>query len=247
MAEGAAMASEDGPSEPRWRVQLAGHEFDLEDLPQWFTSPRLKVVRESDATYWLESADWDHLTEAVGVRAEADRLIPGLNGAARLLKSSYRNVQVGGHVVDRETSSQHAVVVVDTVEVRTKASAVVVRQGGHVVEPPAPPSDAWMNVAAGDADAQEALAIWGSRPRDWVNLYRVYEIVRSRADIVASGWATRSELSRFTRTANDPALGGPDARHGRFATGPQPKAVSLADGVTLIERVLAAWLNSLTP
>jgi len=240
------MESEDGPSEPRWRVQLAGHEFDLEDLPQWFTSPGLKVVRESDATYWLESADWDHFTEAVGVRAEADRLIPELNGAARLMKSSYRNVQVGGHVVDRETSSQHAVVVVDTVEVRTKVSALVVRQGGHVVEPPAPPSDAWMTVAAGDADAREALAIWGSRPRDWVNLYRLYEIVRSRADIVANGWATENALSRFTRTANDPALGGPEARHGRVATGSQPKALPLDEAVALFERVLTAWMTSLS-
>jgi hypothetical protein len=239
------MNSEDGPTEPRWRVQLVGHEFDLEDLPQWFTSPRLTVVRDSDATYWLESTDWDHLTEAVGVRAEADRRIPELNGAARLMKSSYRNVQVGGHVVDRETSNQHAVVVVDTVEVRSKAMPVQVLVDGRVVESPSPAADRWMAVAAGDADAHEALAIWGSRPRDWVNLYRLYEIVKSRADIVANGWATGKELSRFTHTANDPALGGPEARHGRFATGSQPKALSLDKAVALIERVLTAWLNSL--
>ena len=145
------MQSEDRSSEPRWRVQLVGHEFDLEELPRWFTSPRIQVVRESDATYRLESADWDYLSDGVEVRAAADNLMPELNGAAKLMNSSYRNVQLGSHVVDRQTSSQHAVIVVDTVELRSKARPIQVVQGDRVVEPLPPQSDRWMAVAAIDA------------------------------------------------------------------------------------------------
>lgn len=80
-----------------------------------------------------------------------------------------------------------------------------------------------------------------------MNLYRVYEIVKTRADIVANGWASENDLSRFTHTANHPALGGPDARHARLPSSTQPRSVSLGEAIALIECVLTAWLDSLSP
>lgn len=34
-----------------------------------------------------------------------------------------------------------------------------------------------------------------SRPHDWVRLYRAYEILRSRVDILHAGWAWKAELT----------------------------------------------------
>ena len=40
----------------------------------------------------------------------------------------------------------------------------------------------------GQPQRRQAIALW-SRPHDWVRLYRAYEILRSRVDILHAGWA----------------------------------------------------------
>jgi hypothetical protein len=143
---------------------------------------------------------------------------------------------------------QHAVVLAATVELRSKVNAVIVKVGEDEPPVPAPGSldtDQWLRVGDTDPDAREVLSIWGGRPHDWVNLYKVYEIVRSRADVKSSGWASDNELTRFTRTANHPDAAGQGARHGRMSADPPPKPMSLSEADALVGRIVIAWLGSL--
>jgi hypothetical protein len=235
----------------RWHVELTGHQFDLEDLPRWFTAPELRVVEE-DGHFLLETEKFDGLHKSSEVHAVARELLPRINGVAKLKDGSFRDVVVGAIVreLDEEgTERQHAVVLAGTIEARSKLSAVLVRVGQDEPPVPAPGSldtDQWLRAAEADQDAREALGIWGGRPHDWVNFYKVYEIVRSRADIKSSGWASDNELSRFTRTANHPDSAGEDARHGRMSADPPPKPMSLPEADALVGRIVIAWLGSLS-
>lgn len=234
----------------KWQVELTGHQFDLEDLPRWFTAPELRVV-EQDGHFLLEAEQFDDLHESAAVHAAARELLPRINGVAKLKNGSFRDVAVGSAVreLDEEgLQRQHAVVLAGTVELRSKVNAVLVRVGEDEPPVPAPGSldtDQWLRVGDTDPDAREVLSIWGGRPHDWVNLYKVYEIVRSRADVKANRWASDEELNRFTRTANHPEAGGEGARHGRTNTDPPPKPMSLAEADALVGRIVIAWLSSL--
>lgn len=109
-----------------------------------------------------------------------------------------------------------------------------------------------------DGTVAKALRLF-SQGSDWVNLYRIYEIIwedMPKGRIHAAGWATNKEIDTFTRSANDPAITGDLARHGKISKGkkktprktkphksaPQ-SAMSLAMARHLIKRLLRAWLS----
>jgi hypothetical protein len=234
----------------RWQVELTGHQFDLEDLPRWFTVPELRVV-EQEGHFLLEAEQFDDLHESAAVHSAARELLPRINGVAKLKIGSFRDVAVGAAVIELDEEGlerQHVVLLVGTVEARAKASGVLLKVGQDELSAPAPGSldtDQWLRAAEADPEAQEALGILGGRPHDWVNLYKVYEIVRSRADIKSSGWASDNELTRFTRTANHPEAAGEGARHGRMSSDPPPTPMSLSEADAFVGRIVMAWLSSL--
>jgi hypothetical protein len=233
----------------RWRVQLKGEKFDLEDLPELFTAPDLRVV-EQEATYFLEAAAFDALQEAGAVQRAAQRLLPMINGAARLQSRSFRNVSLGSRLVESgaEGEKQHQVLEIGTATVRHKASALLVRIGGEEPEPPAPGSrdtDKWLGLAATDKDVEEAVKIWGDKPHDWFHLYKILEIIQARADIPGSGWASAKDVKRFTWTANHQQAAGEDARHARLSREPPPRPMTLSEADALIERILKDWMHSM--
>lgn len=105
-------------------------------------------------------------------------------------------------------------------------------------------SDRWLELAERDPDVAEALATF-DRPHDWVNLYRVLEIIERRAVLVGSGWASGNEVGRFRRTANHPQAAGLDARHARSNAEPPARPMTPEEGVELVRRIVVGWLGSL--
>ncbi len=226
----------------RWRVQLEGEGFDLEELPHFFTAPELRVV-EDDGVYFLESVTFDGIGEAEEADREARRLLPRLNGAARLRMANYHNVS-GGPLVelrDDGTVNKHVVLGVASIEARSKVNAVVLSVDDAEPSQPVPgseESDRWLAAADSDRDVADALAIWSENPRDWQDLYDVLEIIQgSGADVVGIGWASKSAIRRFKSTAQS-------ARHARRKGDPPSRPMSLPEADALLRAVLLDWLRS---
>jgi hypothetical protein len=234
-----------------WRARLSGETFDLEILPTLFSSPDLRVVDDGDQGYFLEAVTLETKPDHMAVFEEAQRLLPLLNGAARLHSSSHRDVSLSGQVVEPNADGEpkrHHMIIASTVQMRTRMGAVVVRQGEE--SPPEPPpgsavTDRWLRLATGDSDVNEAMTIWGSKPHDWHNLYKVYEIIRANADIKRAGWASATELSAFTGSANHQGATGSEARHSRMRGDPPSRVISLPEADAFIGHLLTSWLTSL--
>jgi hypothetical protein len=232
----------------RWQVELTGHRFDLEELLGWFTDPNCRVVADG-GTFFLEAAELETQVGSADVHAAAQPVVKRMNGIAKLKSSSFRDVELGAGVreLDQGEQRRHVVLAVGTVEARAKVNAVLVKVGDSEPAPPSPGSqqtDAWMRAASGDPDAQEAVDLW-SGAHDWSRLYKVYEIVRARADIMKAGWASRAELTLFKRTANHQDAAGSDARHARSRQHPPSSPMRLQEAEALLERILSAWLDTL--
>jgi hypothetical protein len=228
----------------RWQVELRGDETDSSLLAALFTTPNLRVVRGDDS-FLLESSELESLGDTSEVFRAAEQVVSRINGAARLQNRSYRNVTAGAIHEHRPDGSRATNILVQaaTIEVRATVFPPTV-VGGAPSDPVASPASRYAEAAAQDPDAQEVLDRWANEPHDWVNLYKVYEIIENRGGLDTSG-VSKKQLKRFTHTANHQEGGGRDARHSRLGTKPPKNPLSLLEADSLVSRLLDAWLRSL--
>jgi hypothetical protein len=95
----------------------------------------------------------------------------------------------------------------------------------------------------------EALAILATPDGGWVELYKVYEIIRDAVKPIAldkSGLATKDEISAFTGSANWPEIGGLGARHARMGGGLPERTMTEPQAREFIGRLLRAWMDALS-
>jgi hypothetical protein len=172
-------------------------------------------------------------------------------GIARALDSSFRPVTLTGRFVD-EDSGVHHVVVADTASARARASVVVTQVEPAAPAPPPPPTGPeYFDLIATHPVVDEVLEILGgsSVSLTWVDLYKVYEIVRHEVcdekALKAKAWVTGGEMSAFTASANRPDVSHSEARHARVQGGPPKRTMTLAQGEDFIRRLVVAWWDSL--
>jgi hypothetical protein len=228
----------------RWQVELRGDETDSTLLVALFTAPDLRVVRDDDA-FLLESSELEPLGHRSEVFRAAKQILCRTNGAARLQNPSYRNVTVGAIREHRPNGTRATSVFVEpaTIDVRATVFPPTI-VGGVPTTPVASPASRFAEAASRDHDAHDALDRWANESHNWVNLYKVFEIVRSRGGTSLAGVSDK-ELSRFTHTANHEKGGGREARHARLGTDPPKDPMSLLEAEQLIARLLKAWLASI--
>jgi hypothetical protein len=233
-----------------WLVKLKGEELDLRDLPALLRSPDLSVIEE-DGSYYLTSAEFNSLTDAGDVLRRAKRLIPLLNGAAKLWLGNFGALDIGAVARVGEEGKHHQFIFPEsiTLQGRGRLRAVADVTPGDSKESLPKPTvlQSWVEVAARDAKVEKALRIFGSRAHNWVNLYNVYEAIQSDVGlkkITDDGWATKTRIRLFKHTADSEAAVGDDARHGHQKDRPPKNPMSLSEAKALIETILRRWLLS---
>ena len=242
--------------EEGWWTQLVGDEEDLQALAEIFTEPPLRVV-ERNGDYYLRADAFRSLADPGDVRARAAELLRRANGAVRLSRSQSTSVELSHAVFVSEAGGrQHFEVL--TVEQTAVASLgmEVIRSPGQREEISVPQEDepddpeqadvqSWMTLASEDPNVAQALRLLGQGDVTCSGLYHLYEIVLGDAGgrIYDEGWVTRSEIERFRRTANSPAVLGENARHGHETTEPPSNPMSQGDAQQLIEGLLVRWLT----
>ena len=232
------------------KAWLSGHPFDLDELARAFPTGDARVVNEGDE-YYLTSPELDEAQSTEARRAVALRLLRRLNGIARLGRADHRNVELEDRFTDPSGNDHTVRVVQEEIRIRDSVTAVVTRANGEVVPPPpppAPPGPALLRVAGRHPDALEALDLMGgSASLTWVDLYKVFEIVRDAvrpAPLARTGWVTKDDLHTFHGSANLPSVSGEQARHARMAGTPQ-RSMTIDEGREFIGRLMTAWLDSL--
>ena len=230
------------------KAWLEDHQFDLQDLAELLSSGDVRVVREDDS-YYLRSPEIDNPPQGATYYEVAETLLTKINGLARAKNSSFRPVRLSGRYTDGE--SIHHVVSPAPAEIRVRrwAAGVVTKSDGTIVgDPPSPWPDR-LALAATNSGVAEVLEILArGESLGWDDLYKVFEIIRDsiRPDtIVGLGWATETEKSAFTASANRPDVSGTDARHARISGAPPTHQMSLAEGRSFISNLVTKWLGSL--
>ena len=76
-----------------WLVQLTGEKFELERLTRLFNLPELSIIKEG-SDYFLQSNDFRALSDAHDVYKCAQKMLPFINGAARLQSTSFKKIGI---------------------------------------------------------------------------------------------------------------------------------------------------------
>ncbi|OQX10169.1 MAG: hypothetical protein BWK80_46020, partial [Desulfobacteraceae bacterium IS3] len=135
-------------------------------------------------------------------------------------------------------------------DVRDRLSTLITDSDGKIIEEfhMADPINDWIRIANSDDNVATVLRLIGSKGSDWVNLYRIFEVIQKdvgRTDkIVSNGWATETSLKRFKHTANSPTSIGDEARHGKEPTSPPAKPMGIHEAKSFIENIIHNWFNS---
>jgi hypothetical protein len=150
-----------------------------------FTGPELRVVKDEDC-FLLEAHELEDIQHHSDVLRVARDVVTRVNGAARLEHGSYRNVQVGPVHERRADGTRATTVFVEPATIDVRASVFRPTIVGRVgTESVATPARHFVEIAARDQDAHEALDLWADPQHNWMNLYKVFEIIRSRGGTAA--------------------------------------------------------------
>jgi hypothetical protein len=238
---------------PTWLVYLTGDSVDLEMLALSCVGPSFNISKVGK-DYALACSEFESIGNAQDVRARALALLDRLNGASRLVLES--RVAIGVARLRRHDADGRITDIVcpepaiATVRALPPSVKITADNGSEVTHHPADPVHDWILLSASDPAVARLLTLVGTEPMDWVNLYRIFEVVCENSggmkSIEAKGWATDKAMRLFKWTANCPDAIGTKARHGVGDQAPQ-KPMSLTEARGLIGGIVKAWLMSKVP
>jgi hypothetical protein len=228
------------------KAWLEGHQFDLDALVALLPTGDTQVVRDDDGGYYLTAAEIDDRPADTPFYEVAPAVLRRVNGLARVHDAGFRPVALSGRYQDGHKG--HLVVAGATAECRVRATAGAVLIGGEPAgQTPMPTGPAHAAIACSDGDVDDALTIMGGDAApSWVELYRVYEIVKHTgrlSDVLARAGVSASEVDLFKRTANHPNTAGVLARHGRSKQAPPEAPILLTRARELISELVLALME----
>ncbi len=235
----------------RWMVQLAGDTSDLSTLAQSFTGTDVNLLHDGQ-NYVLTSDTFQDVDDANTIRAKAENIVELLNGATRLALDAGQAIRIGAVYRDRLDGTREICAFFEPLVIHCRAIAPTVKgthADGTVKEfHRADLVRAWSRLALSDNAVGNVLRILGSRTLDWVNLYRIFEIVATdvggKNSIAANGWATINSMNLFKHTANSPGALGLEARHGALSSQPPPKPMTISEARSLVNSIIVPWLGT---
>jgi len=225
---------------------------DLDTLGRQHRSGDVTVERSGD-NWVLTTAHWNADVDFTVIRDEAGKLVRRLNAVARMLDEDFGAVELTGVFTDGSgvvvfgvTAYAHA---------RAGRGAVVVTDAdGNIVALPAPPPSAapgYVALAQRHGQVAEVLDLF-AEPGEWgwVDLYKVFEIVREDVggedQLRDAGLALKREIAAFRASANLPSVSGSAARHARGSAGVPKHTMTIGEGRRFIRALVAAWLDRLS-
>jgi hypothetical protein len=225
-----------------WYVQILGDNSDLQELSKSLNSPELCISQE-DQKYVLKSSNFDQLKNAADVRKRAEEILSLLNGTTKLALGTQQKLTIDAVVEMRDDGKKVTVLFLsDTLPVGSITSTSTKTDNGKVQENhPADPIPNWIRTAQTDKNVAEIFQVLGTSVLNWINLYRVYEIIKSDVGgidtIVDNGWTTKGQIDLFKQTAQP-------YRHGKLKGTPPKKPMTLSEAKSLIKRILRSWLRA---
>lgn len=229
----------------RWGLELKVPEGDKNvwrDLLRAPCDPYVEEIKDDSGSYLvLRSSVFDDIRTPKGFHQAAKQYLAALNVAMSLL-SNVESVQVETVVefVQGGQPRKHRYLIAEGIAMRFRlgiADTTFRDELGNLVEHSPLPSQLqlWMRAASLDPDIGSALRYLQGEP-SWFELYKAYEAVRT----MPRGGIPKSEVDRFTQTANTGERHHPNKKHK-----PHKSPMQLNEARTLITQWVSAAIDDI--
>jgi hypothetical protein len=230
-------------------MQITGEEPDLRFLAETFTGSDLKVSEEGEI-YVISSERFEGLDDANAVKDVGLIMAAILNGVCRLARNGTEPIVIGNALYQDEAGGLHYHVLPEVGEIRLRGvpatlTAMLNGDGDHTSPEPV---KTWALLALRDPEVAKVLRINAVAPLDWVNLYRILEIISKDVGglkvIVSRKWMPQRSVSLFKRTANSADVLGLEARHGIQNDKAPSNPMTITEARKLVRILTWHWLQS---
>ena len=165
-----------------WEIVLSGDDADLKSLSESFADSDPAIL-ERDGEYLFRWSVLERLSDAARVQADAEEQIARLSGAASILLGAIKPIEVTQVIRIRDNGSCGIHVSAGSIgwAFRTSVPTVQIRRadGTEEIHRPADPAKAWLDAAESSDDVYLVLRLSEGRGHGWVELYRIFEIVKA--------------------------------------------------------------------
>ena len=234
-------------------MSLQGEGIDLELLARSFPTGPVRVEKRKD--YHLPILENDSQREATDVLADGANALAQMTAIMLAEGPNFRPPRIRGisHMMSDGSvgttlnASVHMVV-------RT-AAFVNVRligpDGKEIVQNKGPTEDqVTLQLAAKNEHLRRAQVLYGTLKHDWVNLYKVLEVMEDgnggEAGLIAKHFVADGDIKNFKATANSFRALGLESRHGTTTSGvPAPK-MTLKEAQEMFRKLFHGWREKLT-
>jgi len=211
------------------------------------SSDEFSLITEN-SKYYLTSSHWESLTNTSDVYWEATKILQDISAVAMISFPGFPRLKPDTICeVDEEGKRHNRVALSATINVGSSCSVSIELEGGQDIIPSLE-FESGRKLAEEDEIVKNVFRQITDFDHNWINLYKVYEIVKKDAgkqnniDRIQQ-WITKKKISQFTHTANSQSAIGDDARHGVDEKDPPKEPMSLSEADALIMTLLQKWLQ----
>jgi hypothetical protein len=232
----------------KWLVLLDVKKSDFDNLSNLLRSSDEFSFIPENSKYYLTSSRWESLTNHSAVYSEATKPLQDISDFARIHFTDFPLLKPDTiYEVDEEGKRHGRSALSATINVGSSCSVSIQLEGGQDIIPILE-FDSWRKLVEEDEIVKDVFRQFREFDRNWINLYKIYEIVKKDAgqknniDRIKQ-WITKKKISDFKQTANSQSAIGDDARHGVDKHAPPKEPMSLYEADALIMTLLQKWLQ----
>ncbi|MCI0518778.1 MAG: hypothetical protein L0Z70_00795 [Chloroflexi bacterium] len=228
-----------------WRVELLGDLIDLQLAYGAFSTFDPCIVQDGDK-FFLKANEFGVAPDAASVRTRARDLVKIIANAMYLQNRDTRPITTGLIIhIDDDGQQRRFAFMEGKSQGRGVASGTLIDKASTL--PSEHNAIRFFRTASNRGDVADALAYFSQG--DWINLYKAYEIIKddigNETRLIKLGGVSRSELKRFTQTAQSRDAIGDDARHASKKYQAPIKPMSVYEARALIGNLLQKWIDQL--
>ena len=231
----------------KWKVELIGDNFDLEDLLEWFDGSEIKIAKEGDK-YFLKSNSFELLNNSSEIRRSALHLVTLINGMCRLKRNNFQSIKVGAVLEKTESGKENIYKFIEEkVIIRDKVKGIVTDKNGNVVKDESEyPLDDVIVLSSADEHVERVLRFISDNNITWNDMYRVLEVIEEDINnpLHKVSWLDKPTRELFKRTANSYSSIGLEARHGHKKHLPPETPMEYKRAKEIIFKVAYKWISN---
>lgn len=231
----------------KWLVLLDVKKSDFDNLSNLLRSSDELSLMAENGEYYLTSSRWESLTNTSDVYGEATKPLQDISAIARIHFTRFPLLKPDIICeVDEEGKRKRWVAGSATIRVDSSSFSIQLEGGQDIIRNLE--FESWRKLAEEDEIVKNVFRQITDFEHNWINLYKVYEIVnkdagkKNKIDRIEQ-WITKDKIRQFKHTANSKSAIGDDARHGVDHNDPPKEPMSLYEADALIMTLLQKWLE----